>query len=65
MCLAVILAIEKDRFDLIKYIERGYTEIIAQDPSLYKYLEKIVSVYFDKALRPPSMIEQMMSSMFS
>lgn len=62
---AVLLCLEKERLDIYKKIPELYSAMIASDPSVMNYLEKICTVHFKKPLKEPNMLEQMMSSMFS
>lgn len=65
MAKAVIVCVEKDRFDVMKKVKENYQAIIASDPSLFEYLNRICVVHFKKPLKQPSMLQSMMESMFS
>ena len=64
MANALIIWVEKERFDLLKIINQKYAEIIKQDTNLFEYINRISIVYFEKSLKPQNMLQTMMS-MFS
>ena len=65
MAKAIMICCEKDRFDIYKKVKEGYQEIINSDPHLFNYMEKISMQHFEKPLKQPNMMQQMMKSMFS